>query len=361
MTTSRPVRRTAPHAAPAVARMTSPGEVAALVSTLCGFVPQESLVLVSLRGPRRRIGLTVRSDLPLPDGEPSLADELVARIAADGATAVLAVVLTERGDPSDGEVGRGLAEAVRRACERRRLVLSECLLVRRGRWTSYLCEAPSCCPPGGTPLPGLSTPALQLVAAEAALQGRAVLASRDDLVRSVAVRHDVDAARRDEELGQSAAWWVAQKAAKSEEVVRQRALVTARELLDHPAIRVSGSEAVALAVALADVVVRDEVAAGALKRRDDLLAVLLQVAPQVVGVYAAPVCSVLAWAAYSGGDGGLANVALDRALAADPDYGLARLLERCVAGQVPPEEVRDVLRGTERVLALSRGSGSGRA
>ncbi len=341
--------------------MTSPGEVVALLPTLCGFVPQESLVLVALRGPRRRIGLTLRSDLPPPDGERPLADELVARLVADGAQAVLAVVLTERGDPAEGEVGRGLADAVCRACERHRLVLSECLLVRRGRWTSYLCSEPSCCPPAGTPLAGLSTPALQLVAAEAALQGRAVLPSRADLVRSVAARDDLDGARREEELGQAAAWWVAQRAARGEEPVRRRALVSARALLDRAAVPLSGSEAVGLAVALSDVVVRDEVATWALERRDDLVALLLQVVPQVVGAYAAPACSVLAWAAYAGGDGGLANVALDRALAADPDYGLARLLERCAAGQVPPEEVRDVLRGAQRVLALSRRSRSDRA
>jgi hypothetical protein len=50
--------------APAVARLSGPGEILAVLPSLCGFTPHESLVLLSLRGPRRRLGLTARVDLP---------------------------------------------------------------------------------------------------------------------------------------------------------------------------------------------------------------------------------------------------------------------------------------------------------
>src|SRR3712207_3632926 len=50
--------------AAAVARLSSPGEILAVLPSLCGFRPQESLVLMSLRGQRQRLGLTARVDLP---------------------------------------------------------------------------------------------------------------------------------------------------------------------------------------------------------------------------------------------------------------------------------------------------------
>ena len=43
------------------------------------------------------------------------------------------------------------------------------------------------------------------------------------------------------------------------------------------------------------------------------------------GYVAAPAC-LLAFTAWQGGDGALANIALDRALADDPDYSMALLL-----------------------------------
>ena len=50
--------------------------------------------------------------------------------------------------------------------------------------------------------------------------------------------------------------------------------------------------------------------------------------------------SLLAFTAWQSGDGALANVALDRALAADPDYSMARLLREILAAAVPPSQAR---------------------
>ena len=133
----------------------------------------------------------------------------------------------------------------------------------------------------------------------------------------------------------------------------------AAALRDLRALRVSGAtgcelsagDAAAGAVALADMGVRDEVATWALDRPDELLAMLIQVARCAAPPYDAPVCTVLAWVAYSLGDGALANVALERALAADPTYPLARLLDAGLEAQIPPEEVRALLRATRRASA----------
>src|SRR4051812_31304287 len=84
-----------------VVRLTSPGEIAAAIPHLCGFVPSESLVAVSLRGDRRRIGLSLRFDLPAIEAvaDTANAEEVASRLAHDGASAIVLVVYTEQAGP----------------------------------------------------------------------------------------------------------------------------------------------------------------------------------------------------------------------------------------------------------------------
>jgi hypothetical protein len=108
-------------------------------------------------------------------------------------------------------------------------------------------------------------------------------------------------------------------------------------------------------VGLADVHARDAVATLVLTREQELLSLLVQVARQVVAPDDAPVCTLVAWTAYARGEGALANVALDRALAGRPDYSLALLLRSCLDAGLPPDEVRSMARGTEQVLRTRPG------
>jgi hypothetical protein len=165
-----------------VVRLTSPGDIVAAVPSLCGFVPTESLVVLSLRGPRRRLGLTVRVDLPPPeppgDRPPGpvleLLDALAERLRGDGATASALVVLSAHRRPR-------LVQAYVEAAAVCGTAVDEALHVADGRWTSYTCEEP-CCPPDGSPVPGPP----ELLAAESALDGRCVLGSRAELVAALA-------------------------------------------------------------------------------------------------------------------------------------------------------------------------------
>ncbi|PSK63096.1 hypothetical protein B0E53_04965 [Micromonospora sp. MH33] len=51
---------------------------------------------------------------------------------------------------------------------------------------------------------------------------------------------------------------------------------------------------------------------------------------------AAGPASLLAFAAWRCGNGALASVAVDRALAADPDYSLAHLIDQALRAGLPP-------------------------
>jgi hypothetical protein len=62
---------------------------------------------------------------------------------------------------------------------------------------------------------------------------------------------------------------------------------------------------------------------------------------------AAPVAGLLAFAAWLSGDGALAWCAVERALRADPDHTLARLVGRALEGAVPPSAWRPVREAAE--------------
>jgi hypothetical protein len=60
---------------------------------------------------------------------------------------------------------------------------------------------------------------------------------------------------------------------------------------------------------------------------------------RVAEPYAAGPASLLAFAAWRAGEGALANIALDRALSADPGYSMARLLHELFISGLPPWSV----------------------
>ena len=325
-----------------VARLSSPGAIVATLPSLCGFPPESSLVLISLRGDRRRVGLTARLDLPPPDHEGSAAELAAERMRLDGAREAVVVVLSAERRPE-------LVQAVEDALAVRAIDVHEALHVDDGRWWSYVCSR-SCCPPEGTPVP----PPPTLVEAHRALSGTAVLGSRAELVASLAAPTFLAAEQAGQVLDDAAETWVAQWAADPEGACAA-AVQRTRRLLEAVAggAPVEQDEAAALTVALHDHRVRDEIATWALRRSDALLSLLEQTARQVVPPFDAPVCTLLAWVAYARGDGSRVNVALDRAFDTDPEYSLANLLQTALDGGVAPREVRRLLKSTKRALRLS--------
>jgi hypothetical protein len=327
---------------PPVARLSTPGEIASVVPVLCGFVPHESLVVVSLQR-RSRVGLTMRVDLPPPAVGADLAVSLAERLRLDRARRALLVVYTDAPDDDCSLPGADLVHQLAAALDDAGIPTTDQLLVRRGRWWSYACDVPSCCPREGTPLDAESTPALGLVAARSALGGRAVLPSRADLVASLAAPPD-DAVR--ERLDEAERDRLHRVATQGRVAVGRDALRLWRRALDRLADHgdLGAQTSAALVVSLADVLVRDEVLSWVLKDDDDqLLALLLNLAAGCTAPFDVPVCSLVAWTAHARGNGALANVALDRALAGDPGYGLAGLCRQALDAQVAPAAVRALL------------------
>ncbi|MFC0029810.1 DUF4192 domain-containing protein [Micromonospora chaiyaphumensis] len=354
----------------------SPADLVAAVPYLLGFHPADSVVVVAMRG--RRVVFAARGDLPEPGSDPGAAArhlaEVVARQGTDAATVL-----------GYGPAARvtGTVEAVGDALDRAGLLVLDALRVTDGRWWSYLCAEPACCPPEGTRY----DPAASQVSAAAVFAGQVALPDRAALaaqvgpiggpVRLAMHRATTRARHRLNELAGSTTGPAGSAAGLGGEAARLpgeagragKAAGPAEEAggrtgeagrtgpMDARAVRSAGVAAVRtafrrhrrgerlgddevawLTVLLTHLPVRDHAWSRTDGRDADISLwtdVLRRAEPELI---AAP-GSLLAFAAWRAGHGALAAVALERVLAAHPGYSLALLLDDALRRGLAPSEL----------------------
>ncbi|MFW3169638.1 DUF4192 domain-containing protein [Geodermatophilus sp. CPCC 206100] len=342
---------------PAVS-LSSSGDIAAALPHLIGFHPHESVLVVGLGGPSGgRLGLTVRADLPERAHAPAVAALLARSLATDEPDGAVVAVVSEIGDERDApacppaDAGgttlphRAVVHDLVVALAGYGIPVRETLLVRRGRWWSYDCPGPCCAPDEGTPLPeGVTELAVASVAAgmvvapdRAALERRIApvegpaRAAMAAAVERVGARHG-RARRADPDAEARRSWNAVVRALRR---CRPGAAESGR-LGDRDVARVLW--------ALADVRVRDRALTLALgddaAAAETLWTECTRRAPAPLGAAPATLLAVSAWLR---GDGAMANVALERALADRPSYSFARLLMQGLAACLPPAELRALI------------------
>lgn len=169
-----------------VVRVAGPEDLLAYIPYRLGFEPVESAVVVSLTGPRQRVGLVARVDLGDlrlrragdPDGPDGAATArwLADHVVADGADRAVVVLYTA----TDATVPSGaarLAANLLRARLDRRLPGTEVWLVTPTGFRALDCADPRCCPATGRPLSALQG---TRVAAHMVLEGRTVAGTREE-------------------------------------------------------------------------------------------------------------------------------------------------------------------------------------
>lgn len=339
---------------PTVVKLSRPQDVIAAVPVFVGFHPHESLVMMCLHGPRKRNGLTLRADLPDPEYHLDLVADLATRAVTAGADGVLLVCYTEAPDDADGELPHhGLIDRLLAALGEKDVGWGEVLLVRDGRWWSYLCTK-ACCPREGTPLP--DRPSDEVIALEArnAFEGRAVLASREQLAATIRGPVALRAIALAQAYGRAVEAFAREIRAGGIVAAREGTLALARAGLDRYVAGhrdLADEEAARILVGLEDPPTRDHVFTWALDgHRDELVVFLSDLARHALDDDAAAICTLVAGAAYQSGGGALASIALERALNSDPDYALAQILDTALSGQVPPDEIRKL---AHRVRSIS--------
>ncbi|MFA1544403.1 DUF4192 domain-containing protein [Actinomadura monticuli] len=319
--------------APLVIR--SAQDAIAAVPYLLGFHPSRSLVVIGFEG-RDHGTCAIRLDLPAAEA----AGRVAALLAANGFTRSLLL-----GYGPAAEVAESAAP-VRAALSSAGVPAAEAIRVADGRWWSLTCHD-DCCPPEGTPYDISAS----VVAARATFAGHVALADRAELVRSVQplegpVRTAMRRATARAERRRLAR--VPSPATAGEDVAYLLALLTRARNGSPP----TDDEVARLGILLTDLRLRDE----AWIRIDEEapaadIAFWRDVLRRVEDAYAPAPASLLAFAAYSTGDGGLANVALQRALDADPGYSMAAILREVINAGIPPSQLR--LRMTSDQLAAA--------
>ncbi len=329
-----------------------PGDLAAGLPQLLGYRPTESVVLMALGGGTgRRVGLTVRADLPPAGHARELAAVLARSLATDEPRAALAFVVSEVPDEAapllpdgvhgGGECGtdlphRALVHDLVLALDAVGLPLEQALLVRADRWWDFDCPGACCAPDGGTPLP-TGVGALEVAAVAS---GTVVAADRGALEERLApAGESFRAAMEAVVLRVGLEGPVGRSAAR-----RRIRSAVARCRPGRDQGRPGDEEVARIAWSLRQPEVRDW--ALLLSLGDDAAAAealwteCTRRAPSPLDAFPAALVAVCAWLR---GDGALANIALDRALDSEPANPLAGLLADALAAFVAPRQLRALL------------------
>jgi len=343
--------------APRPVVLDTPAQIVDAVPYLVGFQPAESVVALSLRGQRGRVGLTARADLPPPEWADECAAQLVGHLRRDGARRVVVVAYPPAPGLAHPSV-RAIADAFTHRLAAIGIPLAELLCVHEGKWWSLVCDDPACCPNDGTPV--AASAAGSVLGAAMAVEGRVVLPSRaalaatlepldDDLGAAMArALPEVQAAVGDRVWGGHRDEVAAESLALFTDAVRRR---VEGHTGDPPDVSAR------LIVGLDDLVVRDVVITWTEGERGAAArALLAELVPRAVPPFHVVPLTVLGWLAYQSGEGALAAMAVERALAADPDYALALLLAQALDRAIDPAVFRMGLRSVaERWAPVSKG------
>jgi hypothetical protein len=323
--------------------------VLAVVPHMLGFYPSRSLVVLGL-GDRNRVRVTFRYDLPdPPDGElaADIADHAAYVLTRERISAALLI-----GYGPDFLVN-GVIGCVADTLNVAGVRLADVLRADGGKFWSLFCDDPAHCPPEGTAYDPGSHPA----AAEMSAAGLTAHPDREALVRTLQpaagrsqdILHAVTLARL--RLGKIAA----QSQACGEPEPQLRLARIGRTAVQRAIrlYRAGGSitnphEIAWLAVLLANLPVRDDAWARMdPAHSDDHLRLWTDVVKGASVDYVPAPAALLAFTAWQAGNGALAAVAVDRALAADPQYSMAQLLSGVLQAGLPPSAARMPMRPAE--------------
>jgi hypothetical protein len=322
----------------------SPAAVLAVVPHLLGFVPSKSLIVIGAGPPRGRIHMTLRFDLPDPP------DPAAARDIAQHAVAVLtsqrqamAVVIGY----GPGHLVTPIADLIRDKARQARLDLRDVLRVQDGRYWSYLCREPSCCPPEGVPVNPRHPAATAMAAAGVpVLPDRAALAASITPLGGITRQSMRQATGRAEEHAADLLT-LGSRSGRPRAVTRLVVLEGLSAVADalrtyREGGRFATDDQVAwLSLALTHLRVRDDAWARMdPDHREAHARLWTDVVRRAERPYVPPAASLLAFTAWQGGNGALANVALERALEADPAYSMALLLRDTIDAGTPPSMAR---------------------
>lgn len=308
-----------------------PEDVLATVPYLLGFHPTESLVVVALRAPRNRVVCTMRVDLPPIRFAGAVADQLLGAAGHSAASGVLVIAYSADAEPADS-----IAAQVSAAFAGAGMTVLGVWRSDSSRWWCR-CTSGSCSRPEGGTLYDAAGPC----AAEAVSHGLVALADRSEVAAMVTAAPEREAKTMGELTVRTAArLGVDGEANSSEADLDRRGQSWVERFLATFASRprwLTNSEVALLSAWLVRIHVRD--AAWCLLDRaaiDAHISLWQQMTRRAAPGYVAAPAALLAFAAWLAGRGALAQCALDRVFAEDPDYSMGWLIAETLSSGLPP-------------------------
>jgi hypothetical protein len=325
-------------------RLRTPGDLLALVTFLLGFHPRDSLVVVCTEpgtgtGTRTdkpgRLGLTIRVDLPAAGHLKPLCRQLVRTLRAQRPGGVMLLVVSDRpgADPPCRDVVDQLAEFLAEVSVPVQARVWAAELVEGARWCCY-----DECACSGV----LDDPAASPLAAAAVAAGQVTYSDRSAMELLVAPGEQATLGRRAAllEAAIDAAVLDGELAGVQAAQRDLAAVLSAVGAVGEAQPVLGDEEVVRLAVALSDPRVRDACLALSVGEQagaaEQLWTALCREMPDPE---AAEPATLLAVAAIMRGNGGLANVALERAQAAWPGHRLSALVDAAIQAGTHPDSL----------------------
>lgn len=327
-----------------------PGLFIAAVPAMLGFVPERSLVVAALRqalGRTHEVSVVARLDLPPAELYSALPQRIAHICQSSGAVAVLAVIVDDRtARPEDGPgEHRALVDALRHG-------LASFDVGLPGAWgVSRISDAAEWWNLDALEHHGvLPDPSGSQVAVNHVFDGLVLRSSRSELVDSIAVdtvvREQVSAHLPDVVADAQRRLARAIRISNPDAYTRMAlwrvmsAITQVRDLAQIPPRMIAE-----VAVALRDTDIRDVMfgVAGGVHARpaEQLWGVLTRALPDPDRAEAA---MLLGFSAYLRGDGALAGIALEQALACDPEHRMAALLDIGLQSAMPPARLNRLVR-----------------
>ncbi len=313
--------------------LTSAHDLITAVPFLLGFHPTESIVLISVKADS--IGLAMRIDLP-PSLDGDAIELLAHHFLRDEAEAALLIAYL----PDGREDGDSLLISLGAGLIRSGVEIQESIVVQGGRYRSIICRDEACCPSTGKSLPAIES---SHIAAEHVMAGIPMpYANISELVDSLAA----DTSSFDPDWSEQVNTFYISDDAEEITELRRDGVETMDLLLDEFRMGHGASEkllAARMIGRMSDVQVRDYALGVHDEDSYDLYFTmwreLLRMAPRG---FVAPIACIVAAMAYEGGDGALAQKALDRAIGDDDRYPLAGLLRRVFNAGWPPHSFAEM-------------------
>ncbi|MCG7597266.1 DUF4192 domain-containing protein [Mycobacterium sp. C3-094] len=319
-----------------------PGALIAALPAVLGFVPEKSIVLVTVADDE--MGAVMRADLSEP--RETCVPHLAELAAASGAEAVIAVIVDAEGAscPMCKDLYRDWARDLASEVARWGIELMAAHVVDAvaagGRWS---------CADGCGATGTVDDPSASPVAAAAVLDGRRLYARRDELLDVVSVS---DPAHSDmlAQLIEAAGPLESTRASSSARSDIEHALECAEQLAAGEAVR--DEQASRLALSLTDPRVRDTLYALAVGDRAGMAEALwADLSRRLPAPWRVEALVLLAFSAYARGDGPLAGISLEAALRCQPLHRMAGMLDQALHSGLRPEQIRELARTGYRLAA----------